>query len=93
MNKEIPDPGTEEAIKMGCICPVMDNEYGRGWMGQEGVFIFNMGCPVHAGDSVKEQIMSEQIKESRSKHPLTNKQEAEEQTKKFMDSQPTNKEK
>lgn len=42
-----PNPGTKEAIEMGCICPVMDNEYGRGYMGQEGVFVFCGGCPIH----------------------------------------------
>lgn len=64
MSEEIiPNPGTEEAIGMGCTCPVMDNEYGRGYQGQEGVFVFNMCCPIHAGDSVKEEIMSETQKE------------------------------
>ena len=51
--KEIPTPGSKEAIEQGCICPVMDNEYGRGYMGQEGVFIYSTGCPVH-GDIIKE---------------------------------------
>ena len=67
MNKEIPDPATEEAIEMGCTCPVMDNNYGKGYMGMEGVFVFNMGCPIHGEDSVKEEIASEQIKELRKK--------------------------
>ena len=48
-----PDPGTKEAIEMGCTCPVMDNEYGRGYMGQEGVFVHSSACPVH-GDILKE---------------------------------------
>jgi hypothetical protein len=25
-----PNPGTEEAIKQGCKCPVLDNHHGRG---------------------------------------------------------------
>ena len=92
MSDKIPDPGTEEAIEMGCTCPVMDNEYGRGWCGQEGVFVFNMGCPVHK-QVLEPSDISEKIKESRSKHPLTNKEDAEKQVKKFIDIQPTNKEK
>jgi hypothetical protein len=27
---EVPNPGSEEAGKMGCLCPVLDNEHGRG---------------------------------------------------------------
>ena len=51
--EKIPDPGTKEAIEMGCTCPVMDNEHGRGYMGQEGVFVHSSACPVH-GDILKE---------------------------------------
>ena len=43
----IPNPGTQEAIDAGCICPVMDNHYGRGYMGIEGTFVYVVGCPVH----------------------------------------------
>lgn len=43
----IPNPGTEEAIKAGCICPVLDNEYGKGYMGQSNIFVYTVGCPVH----------------------------------------------
>lgn len=25
-----PNPGSDEAIKQGCICPVMDNAHGKG---------------------------------------------------------------
>jgi hypothetical protein len=25
-----PNPGTKEAIEAGCICPVLDNNYGKG---------------------------------------------------------------
>lgn len=42
-----PNPGTDEAIKAGCKCPVIDNGRGRGWMGQPGVFVFSGDCPVH----------------------------------------------
>lgn len=43
-----PNPGSDAAIAQGCICPVMDNGHGRGWMGQPGIFVYTDGCPVHA---------------------------------------------
>lgn len=45
MNPEIPDPGTDEALQQGCTCPV--NARGRGYMGQEGVFVYSVGCTLH----------------------------------------------
>nr|DAG02338.1 MAG TPA: hypothetical protein [Myoviridae sp. ctRci5] len=29
----IPNPGSDAAIKMGCTCPVLDNARGKGIMG------------------------------------------------------------
>lgn len=46
-NDKIPNPGTEEAIEMGCTCPVMDNNYGQGAYGQEGVYWYSADCPIH----------------------------------------------
>ena len=50
----VPNPGSREARERGCICPVMDNGYGRGWMGgvedpETGSVMFVMveGCPLH----------------------------------------------
>lgn len=43
----IPNPGTKEAIRAGCTCPVLDNSHGKGYMGQAGVFIYTMGCKIH----------------------------------------------
>ncbi len=43
----IPNPGSKEAIDAGCICPVLDNEHGKGYMGQSDVFAYVTGCPVH----------------------------------------------
>ena len=51
-----PSPGSDEADKLGCTCPRMDNAYGRGawgtWDKPEGekVFFVNGNCPVHAKD-------------------------------------------
>lgn len=57
-----PNPGSREALAMGCTCPVLDNAHGKGYIGgvkdEKGdtVFVYTMGCPVHdAGhDDVKE---------------------------------------
>ena len=46
--KHIPTPGSDEAIKMGCTCPVMDNNHGTGFFwGNDLCFIYNADCPVH----------------------------------------------
>lgn len=51
--KTVPNPGSEEAIRRGCACPVMDNGHGRGWMGGvkdengDTVFVYTVGCPIH----------------------------------------------
>jgi hypothetical protein len=47
-------PGSDEAISNGCLCPRMDNSYGRGYMGgvkdpQTGdtVYVRRQDCPLH----------------------------------------------
>ena len=42
-----PNPGTDEAIKAGCTCPVLDNNHGAGYMGIKGVFVYSGNCPIH----------------------------------------------
>lgn len=42
-----PPPGSEKARAAGCICPVIDNARGRGYMGIPGVYVYCNGCPVH----------------------------------------------
>ena len=54
----IPNPGTQEAIDEGCICPTMDNEYGRGYMGIEGIFVHRLDCPVHTLEFESEKKMN-----------------------------------
>jgi hypothetical protein len=46
-----PNPGSKAAINAGCTCPVMDNEYGVGYMGMEGVYIYSAGCKLHKPDN------------------------------------------
>lgn len=42
-----PNPGSDEAVALGCTCPVMDNNHGAGTKGLEGCFWYTSGCPVH----------------------------------------------
>lgn len=49
-----PNPGSDEAVKMGCTCPCSDNAYGIGAWGTSGpdaVFWRNINCPLHGYDS------------------------------------------
>ena len=49
------NPGSEEAIKEGCRCPVIDNGYGKGIGGgvyrhpesDRPFFVINSDCPLH----------------------------------------------
>jgi hypothetical protein len=41
-----PNPGSDEAIALGCKCPVIDNGHGKGR--GDGLFWFNGDCPIHA---------------------------------------------
>ena len=46
--EEVPNPGSDEAVAMGCICPVMDNCYGRGYLvAGSGSFCIRTNCPIH----------------------------------------------
>ena len=46
---DVPNPGSPEAMKLGCKCPVLDNAHGRGfpWGGNEPSFWVNEECPLH----------------------------------------------
>jgi hypothetical protein len=48
-----PNPGSEEARKLGCKCPVMDNHGGQGVPVGNGDFMFwyTVDCPVHTVDT------------------------------------------
>ena len=48
---KIPNPGSKAAIKKGCICPVLDNNHGRGipWPDcKKNVFWVNTNCKIHS---------------------------------------------
>lgn len=48
-----PPPGSDEAVKLGCKCPRMDNAYGRGYLGgvkdDNGgtVYVVSGDCELH----------------------------------------------
>lgn len=45
---KIPNPGSKEAIKQGCTCPVLDNCHGKGFpYGGKTCFWYTEGCPIH----------------------------------------------
>lgn len=50
----LPNPGSDEARDGGCLCPVMDNGRGRGYLGGvinpetgEPMFVVRADCPMH----------------------------------------------
>ena len=45
---KIPSPGSDEAVRQGCVCPVMDNHQGKGYMGIPGIFVYSGSCHLHA---------------------------------------------
>jgi hypothetical protein len=46
----IPNPGSKEAIDVGCVCPILDNNFGAG-IGKDKdgttLFWYNSDCPIH----------------------------------------------
>jgi hypothetical protein len=46
---QVPNPGSEEAIALGCNCPVLDNNHGKGSDFGDGIFWINQTCVVHGG--------------------------------------------
>lgn len=51
-HQDKPTPGSDEAVKAGCTCPVIDNARGKGAWGTRGenaVFWINDSCKLHGG--------------------------------------------
>jgi hypothetical protein len=42
-----PNPGSNEAIELGCTCPVLDNGHGNPELGRIRGFICREDCPIH----------------------------------------------
>lgn len=60
-----PNPGSKEAGEQGCLCPVIDNAHGRGYLGngERFGFVINEHCPLHAPTTEeKTNIFLEQFK-------------------------------
>lgn len=47
--KKVPNPGSNEALELGCTCAVFDNGHGKGYMGMKDVFCIELECPLHGG--------------------------------------------
>ena len=47
-DREIPNPGSPEAIDRGCRCPVLDNAHGVGYFGVPGRWVYSGDCPLHS---------------------------------------------
>lgn len=45
--QDIPNPGSDAAIKLFCLCPVLDNAHGKGSMYGTDTFVISHGCPLH----------------------------------------------
>jgi len=54
----MPNPGSDEAVEMGCACPVLDNARGRGaWgtSGEDALFWISASCPIHPNTEVGDE--------------------------------------
>jgi hypothetical protein len=47
MTTERPNPGSDEAITLGCTCAVLDNGHGNPELGKTRGFWITEGCPIH----------------------------------------------
>jgi hypothetical protein len=45
--KKVPPPGSPEALARGCVCQVLDNGHGCGYMGMPGIYVYRLDCPLH----------------------------------------------
>ena len=42
----LPNPGSREALALGCLCPILDNSHGTG----PGPFWISSDCDLHSVD-------------------------------------------
>ena len=46
--KNKPNPGSRDALLLGCTCPSIDNGHGLGYLiGDDRVFVMSGSCPLH----------------------------------------------
>ena len=47
----LPDPGSHDAVRQGCTCPVIDNNHGKGFPFGDDLdsvaFVMTADCPLH----------------------------------------------
>ena len=43
-----PNPGSDEAKALGCVCPRVDNAFGRGISGR---WVCRTDCPLHGDEA------------------------------------------
>lgn len=48
---KLPNPGSYEALEMGCRCPMYDNNKGLGCDWGNGLFWINPECPLHGKEA------------------------------------------
>ena len=53
MRKEIPNPGSDEARKQGCNCPVLDNDHGIGGSYKSRGWIIRLDCKLHGDEKIQ----------------------------------------
>jgi len=44
--KPIPNPGSNDAVRRGCTCPILDNSKGWGYFKKDSFWI-TQNCPLH----------------------------------------------
>ena len=52
-----PNPGSKEAVALGCTCPVIDNHYGEGVPDGEGGthWWHNGSCEIHGLEKLEQE--------------------------------------
>ena len=47
-----PNPGSDEAVRRNCTCPILDNRRGLGYYAApDGCHIINENCPLHGAEA------------------------------------------
>jgi hypothetical protein len=58
MSIQILNPGSPEALREGCLCPVIDNHYGKGVDRGNGKIDYwkSADCPLHGFDGDEKSV-------------------------------------